>query len=167
MLSTLLVVGVISHLWCAARLVGIAHHSFYSVVVLLHMKLIIAPQKSSSIITVPRTIIKSFQSTGHPSGAELYFWLLYSLKQKREIYESCNNNICNKLPLLLRAAPPLETSPEEKETASEKHKNNPGSDVHIKSVYQRIQFYWNPGKILRMRERLVPGTFSLPARSRA
>ena len=31
MLSTLLVVGVISHLWCAARLVGIAHHSFYSV----------------------------------------------------------------------------------------------------------------------------------------
>ena len=30
MLSTLLVVGVISHLWCAARLVGIAHHSFYS-----------------------------------------------------------------------------------------------------------------------------------------
>ena len=35
MLSTLLVVGVISHLWCAARLVGIAHHSFYSVVVLL------------------------------------------------------------------------------------------------------------------------------------
>ena len=25
------VVGVISHLWCAARLVGIAHHSFYSV----------------------------------------------------------------------------------------------------------------------------------------
>ena len=30
-LSTLLVVGVISHLWCAARLVGIAHHSFYSV----------------------------------------------------------------------------------------------------------------------------------------
>ena len=34
MLSTLLVVGVISHLWCAARLVGIAHHSFYSVVML-------------------------------------------------------------------------------------------------------------------------------------
>ena len=32
MLSTLLVVSVISHLWCAARLVGIAHHSFYSVV---------------------------------------------------------------------------------------------------------------------------------------
>ena len=32
MLSTLLVVGVISHLWCAARLVGIAHHSFYSAV---------------------------------------------------------------------------------------------------------------------------------------
>ena len=31
MLSTLLVVGVISHLWCAARLVGKAHHSFYSV----------------------------------------------------------------------------------------------------------------------------------------
>ena len=31
MLSTLLVVGVISHLWHAARLVGIAHHSFYSV----------------------------------------------------------------------------------------------------------------------------------------
>ena len=31
MLSTLLVVGVISHLWCAARLVGISHHSFYSV----------------------------------------------------------------------------------------------------------------------------------------
>ena len=31
MLSILLVVGVISHLWCAARLVGIAHHSFYSV----------------------------------------------------------------------------------------------------------------------------------------
>ena len=31
MLSTLLVVGVISHLWCAARLVGIAHLSFYSV----------------------------------------------------------------------------------------------------------------------------------------
>ena len=31
MLCTLLVVGVISHLWCAARLVGIAHHSFYSV----------------------------------------------------------------------------------------------------------------------------------------
>ena len=30
MLSTLLVVGVVSHLWCAARLVGIAHHSFYS-----------------------------------------------------------------------------------------------------------------------------------------
>ena len=29
--STLLVVGVISYLWCAARLVGIAHHSFYSV----------------------------------------------------------------------------------------------------------------------------------------
>ena len=32
MQSSLLVVGVISHLWCAARLVGIAHHSFYSVV---------------------------------------------------------------------------------------------------------------------------------------
>ena len=31
MLSTLLVVGVVSHLWCAAHLVGIAHHSFYSV----------------------------------------------------------------------------------------------------------------------------------------
>ena len=31
MLSTLLVVGVISHLWCAAHLVSIAHHSFYSV----------------------------------------------------------------------------------------------------------------------------------------
>ena len=31
MLSTLFVVSVISHLWCAARLVGIAHHSFYSV----------------------------------------------------------------------------------------------------------------------------------------
>ena len=30
MLCTLLVVGMISHLWCAARLVGIAHHSFYS-----------------------------------------------------------------------------------------------------------------------------------------
>ena len=29
MLSTLLVVGVISHLWCAARLVGIAHHITY------------------------------------------------------------------------------------------------------------------------------------------
>ena len=29
-LSTLLVVGVISHQWCAALLVGIAHHSFYS-----------------------------------------------------------------------------------------------------------------------------------------
>ena len=29
-------------------------------------------------------------------------------------------------------------SPEEKETASEKHKNNSGSDVHIKSVYQNI-----------------------------
>ena len=28
---SVLVVGVISHLWCAARLVGIAHHSFYSV----------------------------------------------------------------------------------------------------------------------------------------
>ena len=27
----LLVVGVISHLWCAAHLVGIAHHSLYSV----------------------------------------------------------------------------------------------------------------------------------------
>ena len=31
MLSTLLVVGVILRLWCAAHLVGIAHHSFYSV----------------------------------------------------------------------------------------------------------------------------------------
>ena len=31
MLSTLLVFGGISHLWYAARLVGIAHHSFYSV----------------------------------------------------------------------------------------------------------------------------------------
>ena len=30
-LSTLLVVGVISHLWCATCLVGIAHHSLYSV----------------------------------------------------------------------------------------------------------------------------------------
>ena len=35
MLSTLLVVGVISHLWCAARLVGIAHHSFYGVDILI------------------------------------------------------------------------------------------------------------------------------------
>ena len=35
--STLLVVGVISHLWCAARLVGIAHHSFYSVHLLFHI----------------------------------------------------------------------------------------------------------------------------------
>ena len=32
MLSTLLVVGVISHLCSAACLVGIAHHSFYSAV---------------------------------------------------------------------------------------------------------------------------------------
>ena len=27
---TFIVVGVISHLWCAAHLVCIAHHSFYS-----------------------------------------------------------------------------------------------------------------------------------------
>ena len=39
MLSTLLVVGVISHLWCAARLVGIAHHSFYSVASVALLKL--------------------------------------------------------------------------------------------------------------------------------
>ena len=30
--STLLVVGVISHQWCAAHLVGIAHHCFYSAI---------------------------------------------------------------------------------------------------------------------------------------
>ena len=65
-----------------------------NMVSLLHMKPIISPQRSSSFITVPpRTIIKSCQSTKHPSESELYFWLLYSLKQKREIYESCNNNI--------------------------------------------------------------------------
>ena len=56
-------------------------------------------------------------------------------------------------------------SPEEKETASEKHKNNPlitpEVTFHIKSVYQNIPFYWNPGKILHMRERLSP---SAPAR---
>ena len=57
-------------------------------------ELIIATQRSSTFITEPpRTIIKSCQSTGHPSGSELYFWLLHSLKQKREIYESCNNNL--------------------------------------------------------------------------
>ena len=39
MLSTLLVVGVISHLWCAAHLVGIAHHSFYSAHLPAHLKL--------------------------------------------------------------------------------------------------------------------------------
>ena len=32
-----------------------------------------------------RTIIKSCQSTGHPSGSELYFWLLYSLRNIRKL----------------------------------------------------------------------------------
>ena len=32
MLSTLLVVGMISHLWCAAHLVCTAHYSFYSMI---------------------------------------------------------------------------------------------------------------------------------------
>ena len=49
----------------------------------------------------------------------------------------------------------------------EKHKNNPlvtpEVTFHIKSVYQRILFYWNPGKILRMRERLVPGPYLSPS----
>ena len=51
----------------------------------------------------------------------------------------------HKLPLLLRTAPPSETflkAPEEKETTSEKHKNNPlvtpEVTLHIKSVYQNI-----------------------------
>ena len=84
----------------------------------------------------------------------------------------------HKLPLLLRAAPPpSETclkAPEEKETASEKHKNNPLVTPEVMftlsqytKIYQRILFYWNPGKILRMRKRLVPGPYlspSVPAR---
>ena len=62
-------------------------------------------------------------------------------------------------------------SPEEKGTASKKHKKNPlvTPEVmfHIKSLYQnkyqRILFYWNPGKIVRMRERLVPGPYLSPS----
>ena len=57
-------------------------------------------------------------------------------------------------------------SPEEKETASEKHKNNSGSDVHIKSIYQNIPkntIYWNIDKILCMLERLVPGPYLSPS----
>ena len=52
MLSTLLVVGVISHLWCAARLVGIAHHSFYSV-------------------AHPEEMLNTLDATGHLSGVKL------------------------------------------------------------------------------------------------
>ena len=38
--KTLLVVGVISHLWCAARLVDIAKHSFCSAVFCLRHKVV-------------------------------------------------------------------------------------------------------------------------------
>ena len=57
MLSTLLVVGVLSHLWCAARLVGIAHHSFYSVSAFIWAPLVSGSSvlPSSSYLDIGRT----------------------------------------------------------------------------------------------------------------
>ena len=65
----------------------IQHVLCINIVISLHMELIIAPQSSSSFITAPpRTIVTSFQSTGHPSGAVLYFWLLQLSETKERKY---------------------------------------------------------------------------------
>ena len=70
----------------------------------------------------------------------------------------------HKLPLLLRAAPPSETCLKAPRRRKQLQKT-PEVTFHIKVSIPKYtkEYYWNPGKILRMRERLVPGPYLSPS----